>query len=361
MGEGEGNSVVTAIRGAEFEGFVAGTLFSQGWNVTFRALDTCSLLTYLENASQSISLLLISADLEGLTPEKLEEIRSSGVRLFLFTSPTTQTQTFPEAISRPTTSLELLGLIRGSLRTPMIRGTRNEKARARTIAIASVLPSAGCTTLTINLGAELARLGKKVLIVDAHPYFSAFAIRLGERGLTDSNEPRNISSQLWAFEVTQENISGALTALDRARFDFDYILIDIGALRDFPAILTGKRWCSEVFIWVTTYAEDLWLLCKTDQLSLEKLKLLTGQLAHNSIKPILSFVQIASSFSKRGKQESDPFLQCVTPLRPSKVWVYPWDSRNVLAAEEERSTLLDTNERGILRKSIGHLAGELVS
>ena len=32
--------VITAISDAQFEGFVSGTLFAQGWSVVFRAIDT---------------------------------------------------------------------------------------------------------------------------------------------------------------------------------------------------------------------------------------------------------------------------------------------------------------------------------
>ena len=88
MAEVENNSVATAIRGAEFEGFVAGTLFSQGWNVTYRALDIESLLTHLDSAAHAISLLLISTDVEGLTPDNLHKISKRGIKFFLFTSTT---------------------------------------------------------------------------------------------------------------------------------------------------------------------------------------------------------------------------------------------------------------------------------
>lgn len=361
MGEVEYNSVATAIRGAEFEGFVAGTLFSQGWNVTYRALDIPSLLAYLDGASNSISLLLISSDVEGLTPENLQEIQGRGVKYFLFAATASAPDLYPESMAQPSTSLELLGLIRGSLRTPMIRGPRREKVRARTIAIASPSQSSGCTTLTINLGAELAQLGKKVLIVDAHAYFPAFAIRLGERGLNASTELRNISTQLWALEATQSEISSIITALERARTEFDFILIDHGPIKDFPGILTGRRWCNEIFIWISTYADELWIMSKTDVVALERLRLLSTELARNSIKPELSFIQTLSGVTKRNKSDSDSFLQLVTPQRPARVLQYPWDLRSVLAAEDERSTLVESNERGILRKSIAHIAGELIS
>lgn len=361
MAETLSNSVVTAIRDADFEGFIAETLFNQGWNVTFRALDIASLLTKLETTSTPISLLLISTDVEGLTPETLEQISAKGVRFFLFGSTHLTSEQFPEAISQPATSLELLGLIRGSLRTPMVRAGHKEKFRAKTIAIASPIPASGCTTLAINLGAELAQLGKKILIVDAHPYFPTFAIRLGERGINNSMELRNISNQFWALEITPGDISGALSALEKARFEFDFIIIDTGLIRDFPAILTGRRWCGEVFIWVTAFADELLVMCKTDLVSMERVKKFTAELSRNPIKPAISFVKYSSGATKKSKIESDQFLQCVTPLHPARVLDYPWDFRNVVAAEEERSTLFDNNERGILRKSIRHLAGELVS
>lgn len=360
MGENENNYVATAIRGAEFEGFVAGTLFSQGWSVTYRALDIQSLLTHLDGMTHAISLLLISTDVDGLTPESLKEIRSRGIKFFLFSATASATELYPESVQQPTTSLELLGLIRGSLRSPMIRGARTEKIRARTIAIASPSHSSGCTTLTINLGAELAQLGNKVLIVDAHAHFPAFAIRLGERGLNASTELRNISTQLWALEVTQSESNNAISALERARFDFDFILIDQGAIIDFPAILTGRRWCSESFIWVSTFADDLWIMSKSDVVAMERLKHLTAELARNSIKPELTFIHTCSGVNKRNKLDMDSFLQIVTPLRPARVLQYPWDPRSVLAAEDDRSSLFESNERGILRKSIAHIAGELV-
>ena len=361
MAEVENNSVATAIRGAEFEGFVAGTLFSQGWNVTYRALDIESLLTHLDSAAHAISLLLISTDVEGLTPDNLHKISKRGIKFFLFASTTSAQDLYPESVPQPTTSLELLGLIRGSLRTPMIRGARKEKVRARTIALASPSPTSGCTTLTINLGAELAQLGRKVLIVDAHAYFPAFAIRLGERGLNASTDFRNISPQLWALEITQSEISSAISALERARTEFDFILIDHGTIKDFPGILTGRRWCSEVFNWITTSADELWILSKIDPLATERLRLLSTELARNSIKPQLSFIHSLSNVTKRNKFDSDSFLQIATPLRPARVLQYPWDSRSVLAAEDERSTLVESNERGVLRKSIAHIAGELAS
>ena len=61
--------VITAISDAQFEGFVSGTLFAQGWSVVFRAIDTEALERFcLSNPEQAASSLLIySPDLPGIT------------------------------------------------------------------------------------------------------------------------------------------------------------------------------------------------------------------------------------------------------------------------------------------------------
>ena len=62
--------VVTAIANSEQEGFVAGTLFSEGWNVIHRALDAHSLSSFLENFSNESEnvILIYSPDLSDLSP-----------------------------------------------------------------------------------------------------------------------------------------------------------------------------------------------------------------------------------------------------------------------------------------------------
>ena len=52
-------TVITAIANPEAEGFVAGTLYAQGWNVVFRAIDWGSLQSYL-TANSAISVALNS-------------------------------------------------------------------------------------------------------------------------------------------------------------------------------------------------------------------------------------------------------------------------------------------------------------
>jgi len=361
MGEAALPSVVTAIRGAELEGFVAGTLFNQGWSVTFRALDFQSLLLHIQSSQIKKMVVLLSTDLEGISVEGLETLRSTGVKYFLFATTMDAQSIFPEAIATPTTALELLGIIRGSLRNPLIRPVTNQKLRAQIIGISAASHTVGCTTLALNFASELSEKGKKVLLVDAHSFSPAVALKLGQRGLNSAVETRNISTQLWALEITRPEINQQIATLETARSEFDFIVIDLGVLRDFTASLTGRRWCSEVLVWVSNYADELWVLAKTDLLGTEQLRLVTAELAHNSIKPHLVFLHALRAPAKRSKVSEESFLNLVTPLRPLRIHEYIWDPRSVHSAEEERASLMETNERGALRRSIADIAGEVIS
>jgi hypothetical protein len=42
-------TIITAIANSEFEGFVAGTLYSQGWSIIYRGLDLDSIEAFVSN------------------------------------------------------------------------------------------------------------------------------------------------------------------------------------------------------------------------------------------------------------------------------------------------------------------------
>ena len=66
--------VITAIKDPEFEAMVAGTLFSHGWSVIFRALDVASLQSFLMTSSDPKPLLIYSSDLCDLDSNILEKL-----------------------------------------------------------------------------------------------------------------------------------------------------------------------------------------------------------------------------------------------------------------------------------------------
>jgi hypothetical protein len=85
------------------------------------------------------------------------------------------------------------------------------------------------------------------------------------------------------------------------------------------------------------------------------------ELATNSIKPAISFLHAQRPLVKRSGGQSEKFLKLVTPLRPRRILELPHDARSLHAAENEQMTLLESNEKSLLRKAIARIAGEVIS
>ena len=361
MGE-VANSAITGIRDPEREGFIASTLFSQGWNITLRALDFDQIDQLCSKEAVDKATIILATDLEGLTPAAIAELKSRGYPVFLFAPKDSTPSSFAGVQEFPTTALELISLMRGSLRAPMIRAqAQSAPARARTIALAASASSSGCTQTAINLATELSLLGKRTLLVDAHAQAPAISSLLGQRGLRASVRHPQISENLWGMEISQANLESDLGQLHSARSEFDFIVIDLGTLRNIAAQLTGKRWESEAFIWSSTFADELWLLSKGDQLSLERLRELLRELSQNSIKPALVAVQSMRTPGKKNSPLDQSFIQSISAIKPARVIALPTDSRSVLRAESERSSLYEVNERSHLRRCLAEIAGQLIS
>ena len=188
MAKSEHASAVTAIHGSDFESFAASTLFSQGWSVLYRALDWVSLNDFLQGLETQPDVLLISTDLEGLDPQSLHKLTNSGMRIFIFRKSDADLRQFPDSFAQPTVALELIAMIRGSMRRPMLRVSEpiTQQTRAHVLAIAAAHAGAGCTSLSINIATELSLLAKKVLIIDANAISPAIAILLGQQGLNSA-------------------------------------------------------------------------------------------------------------------------------------------------------------------------------
>ena len=51
----------------------------------------------------------------------------------------------------------------------------------------------------------------------------------------------------------------------------------------------------------------------------------------------------------------------MSAIKPARVITLPVDSRSVLRAESERSSLYEVNERSHLRRCLAEIAGQLIS
>lgn len=354
-------TAITAIHNADQESFAASTLFSQGWSVLHRALEWRSLIDFLDSSTITPDVLLCSIDLLGFEPAMIEGIKSRGIKVFLFGTEGQGLDLHPMATAMPTTALELIGLVRGSIRSPLVRevARENPKVRAKVLGITSPHCSAGCTTLAINLASEISTTGKRTLLVDAHSSAASVAILLGEQGLQNARGYQQISAGFWAMEITQRNIVESIEALDFARYEFDFIVIDLGAIYELAQLLSGKRWSGETFVWTASTADELWIVAKSDLLSLDRLRKFSQELQSNSIKPAISFIHSHSHSGRRSIAADQSFANAVRALAPITILKVPLDSRSITAAENAQETLYQSNERSLLRKRIQEIAGEM--
>jgi len=361
MAKPEHATAITAIHGADFESFAASTLFSQGWSVLHRALDWSSLQQFLKELATPPDVLLISTDLEGLDRKALDQMSTWGTRIFVFRKRQDDLQQYPDSLPEPTLALELIGMIRGSMRKPMlvISEQISDQPRAYVLAVAGAHASSGCTSLSINIATELSLMSKRVLLIDGNSTAPAIAILLGQQGLNSAKSYQKISHNVWALEVTQENITQSVALLDSATMEFDYIVIDAGVVTDLAQILRGQRWTGEVLVWITSHADELWVVSKSNRLGVERVRTLSHALVQNSIKPTITFVQSMSALGKKTTIHDQAFATAAAAASTKKILHYPFDSRSISAAEQESVSLYESNERTVLRKSIATLAGEL--
>jgi Mrp family chromosome partitioning ATPase len=361
MAKPEHATAITAIHGADFESFAASTLFSQGWSVLHRALDWSSLQQFLENLTTPPDVLLISTDLEGLDRKALAQMSTRGTRIFIFRKREDDLQQYPDSFPEPTLALELIGMIRGSMRKPMLVVSEQiiNQPRAFILAVAGAHAGSGCTSLSINIATELSLRSKKVLLIDGNSMAPAIAILLGQQGLNSAKSYQKIAHNIWALEVTQENIAQSVALLNSAIMEFDYIVIDAGVVTELAQLLRGRRWTGEVLVWITSYADELWVVSKSNRLGVERVRTLSHALVQNSIKPTISFVQSMSSPGKKTTIHDQAFVTAAAAASTKKILHYPFDTRSITAAEQESVSLYESNERSLLRKSIVGLAGEL--
>jgi hypothetical protein len=366
MAEIELPVIITAIANSELEGLVAGTLFSQGWSVIYRALDVSSLTLFFQGiADQDLnSLLIYSPDLPGITPEVIEVFRSSARQVIGFANDPTIAKSYTGIFPTPTDATELVSLIRGFMRAPLLRSKSMHlltKRRARVIALGAPSGSTGCTTVAINLAMELSLLGHEVLLVDGDVRRPSIAPLLDLRSLNGEERWRTIAPHFCAGELTRERTQNLNEYMNEAGDSFDVVIIDLGELEDIGDSLTDRRWASSVVHWSCDNADELWFLGKVDILGIHRMEALVQALSQISIRARVSVLFNMKPNGRRKENHEALFITSTAALRPERILALPRDTRAVIKAEEERATLFEVDDRSALRKAISKMAVEVMN
>lgn len=356
--------VITAIADSDFEGFVASTLYSQGWSVSFRALSTESLKEFINSNPSTDAILIFSPDLPGISQEILNSLKPLLHRILGFATASGLENKFFDVTSRPKGPLDLLEAIRGNIRAPMVRSPQVRAVktkRAEIIAFGSLGNGSGCTTIAINFAFELAHLGKKVLLIDANHSAPAIAILLDKRNLNSPESWKQISENIYSIEITHENLEMIALKLIDAVQDFDCIVVDLGSVMDLRNILIDRRWSAQIAMWCCNSADQLNIVTGPGLLTQHRLRQFIGTLGKISISAKIGFLFNGKVRNRKGEREEELFMAAVTPLRSEFLYVLPDDFRGVAAAQNEQKPLGEVNERGSLRKAIVEIVSERVS
>jgi len=356
--------VITAIANPEAEGFVAGTLFAQGWNVVFRAIDWSSLQSYLHsNAELSKNVLLIfGTDLPGANKELMDSLNGTVRQLIGFSIPNVGHGDFEALYPLPTINTDLISLVRGFVRAPLVRKsvvTQPNVRNSKVFAIGSAGSHTGCTFLALNLAMEISLLEKSTLLIEANFRAPSLAPLLSMRRISDSSPWKKIAPNLSLSEITQDSSADLDQLMNKATEEFDCVVIDIGSVSGLSNRLTDRRWTSAVTTWCCDQADELMIISRADYLGHHRLVQVIDLLEQTSIRAHLSFTQNMKSSGKRGETEMARFLSATTALKPMRLRSMKHEARSVQAAEDEHATMVETNERSHLRKAIAELAREM--
>jgi Mrp family chromosome partitioning ATPase len=366
MSELEMPTVITAIPSSETEGFIAGTLFAQGWSVVFRAIDWDSLERFV-NINPELArgaLLLFSSDLPGISKISLDSIGFKVRQAIGFSTPQQQSSEFTQLHEVPKTTTDLVSLVRGFVRAPLLRGVNTSHPVARkaaVIAVGSAGSYTGCTMLAINLAMEMSILEKSTLLIEGNYRAPSIAAYLAMRNINNDSQWQSIAPNLSLAEIDQSHAGRIDEFMDRAAAEFDCVIIDLGSISGLSNRLTDRRWTSTMTTWCCDQADELMIVSRADQLGSHRLTQVVELLQSTSVRANLSFVMNMKSPGKRGENEEAKFLSCTTPLKPIRIRSIAKESRAVVAAEDDHATLVEINVRSNLRKSIADLARELKS
>lgn len=358
--------IVTAIGDADLEGFISGTLYSQGWNVVHRALDATSLLAYLNllEAGMGEIVLIYSPDLLGISPDTVASFQGKVKQVIGFVSDGGNSAGFAGVLPRPVDATTLIALIRGFVRTPLLRSqsvVRGVKRRAKVIAIASPAGSSGCTTIGINLAMELSLLGHETVLIDADVRRPSIAPLLSLHSLDSDNSPRLISPQMSVSEFCRDQVNSLEEHMDKFLENYDYVILDLGSIEGIEDSLTDRRWTSSLVHWSCDNSDELWLMGKADVLGIVRMEKLARNFSQIKIRARLCVLLNMRGVGRKGSDQEKLFLSATAHVKPHRIFTLPKDQGAISRAENARSALAEVVSHSPIRKAIAKLAVEVAT
>jgi len=287
--------VITAIHDSESEDFVSQLLFSQGWNIIYRAFDAGSLTRFMHSRGSELRTVIIyMTDLPNFDPS-------------IFGQFATNTITFISLDGIELSSHLIMSQIRGQLRLPMFqtpnvqerayRGS-NQKITIRTRQVIAVTGSSGApgrTRFAILLAEELA-LKNKIMLIDAD---------MRSQGLSRQRESLR----------TPEIQTVPLSAADRPRtlpVAEETTVVDLGTLPAISEAVSDRRWHGSLINNVLDSATHLIYLVKSTPPNIDELSMFLREFPVLAKKLPVTYVCVLAGHSRELREWEGKFLTLTT-------------------------------------------------
>jgi hypothetical protein len=301
--------VITAIHDSESEDFVSQLLFSQGWNIIYRAFDAGSLTRFMHGRGSKLRTVIIyMTDLPNFDPS-------------IFGHFATNTITFISLDGIELSSHLIMSQIRGQLRLPMVQNRQNispprneefqtpyvqerayrgsnQKITIRTRQVILVTGSSGApgrTRFAILLAEELA-LKNKIMLIDAD---------MRSQGLSRQRE----------LLRTPEIQTIPLSAADRPRtlpVGEETTVVDLGTLPAISEAVSDRRWHGSLINNVLDSATHLIYLVKSTPPNIDELSMFLREFPVLAKKLPVTYVCVLAGHSRELREWEGKFLTLTT-------------------------------------------------
>lgn len=326
--------IITWLESAEFEDVVLQALLTEGISrveLEYRALSIDSLIEFLVDKPTTDSRFILIHDGDEISSALERELRR-----------------FPGAIRmaiQPVigdVTVEIERIVNRALREfESIPVPRKSVARQENLVVVTGSTGApGTTTITLNLGNELAR-SRPVEMIDLHPNRRDLAFLLGAKR---SSESVRLSDQL--------SISGELSEASST-----IQLVDAGPIPNLVSAFSDRREPARRYVDLLERAEKIIFLMTPDNNHMFELESIIASLDAGRIKARATFI-----LNQMGNTRRERSIQKRFSARVGKYdsQLMPFDRDSLDRAKSAYSALLDVAPRSKLRKSIGEVASRLL-
>ena len=297
--------VITAIHDSESEDFVSQLLFSQGWNIIYRAFDADSLTKFMHSRGSDLrTVVTYMSDLPNFNPSIFGQFSASTI-------------TFISLDGIELSSHIIMSQIRGQLRLPMVQSRENishtsaeefqtppfkervqrgtsQKITIRTRQVIAVTGSSGApgrTKFAILLAEELATKNK-IMLIDAD---------MRSQGLSRQRDLLRIP-EVQTVPLSASERPRALPMGD------DTTVVDLGTLPAISEAFSDRRWHGSLINNILDSATHLIYLVKSTPPNIDELSMFLREFPLLAKKLPVTYVCVLAGHSRELREWEGKFL-----------------------------------------------------